>query len=333
MAKSGRKPRLAPLGGVNDPESLFNYMQRFLVHLGVKGQSQHTVASSKAALTRFIRWCEERSLSTPKEIDRATVERFQQSLFFHRKTNGEPMSTRSQQFLLIPLRQWFHWMVKQGHLPFSPAADIDLPKVPKRLPKAILSVEEAEAVLAVPNVYTAEGLRDRAILEVLYSTGIRRMELTRLSIQDVDLHRGTVFVREGKGKKDRVVPIGDRALRWITAYRERARPTLLGGTADDGTLFLNNKGNAIKPFHLTMLVGRHVEKSGVEKGGACHLWRHTCATLMLEGGADIRYIQQQLGHEDLSTTAQYTKVSIQRLKKVHTDTHPGQLPSRTKEGA
>jgi integrase/recombinase XerD len=301
-------------------------MQRYLTHLGVKGQSQHTVASARAALTRFIRWCEERSLANPSQIDRPTVERFQQSLHFHRKKGGEPLSARSQQFLLIPLRQWFSWLVKQGHLPYSPAADLDLPKVHRRLPKAVLSVKEAETVLAMPDLSTAVGLRDRAILETFYSTGIRRTELTRLTIRDVDRDRGTIFVLMGKGMKDRVVPIGERALAWIAAYRDRARPELLGGHPDDGTLFLNTLGNPLKPFHLTMLTRDYVIKSGIGKEGACHLFRHTCATLLLEGGMDLRYISDLLGHADANSTKIYTHVSIRALKALHTATHPARMP-------
>lgn len=317
---------LPPIGGVDDPDSLFQHMQRFLVHLGVKGQSQHTAASSKAALTRFVRWCEERSLTKPSEIDRKTVELFQQSLFYHRKKNGDPLSARSRQFLLIPLRQWFAWMVKQGHLHSSPAVDLELPKVPRRLPKAILSPQEVETVLAVPDVNTAVGLRDRAIMETLYSTGIRRMELTGLTIQDIDRDRGTVMIREGKGKKDRMIPIGDRALAWIAAYRDRARPELMGDKPDSGALFLNNLGNPLRPFHLTMLTKNYIDKANIGKEGSCHIFRHSCATVLLEGGMDTRHIQEILGHASLESTQIYTRVSIQKLKALHTAIHPGKMP-------
>ncbi|MFZ1377722.1 MAG: site-specific tyrosine recombinase XerC [Geothrix sp.] len=323
----GRKPVLPPVGGLDDPDCFIHHMQRYLLSLVVRGQSQHTAISSKAALTRFIRWCEKRSLFRPSQIDRPLVELFQQSLFFHRKRNGEPLSARSMQFLLIPLRQWFSWMVKQGHLPFSPASELELPRVPRRLPKAILSAQEAETVLAVPDVHTAVGLRDRAILETLYSTGIRRTELTRLTIQDIDRNRGTLMVREGKGKKDRMIPIGERALAWIAAYRDRARPELLRDKLDDGALFLNSLGNPIRPFHLTMLTKRYITRAAIGKEGACHLFRHTCATVLLEGGMDTRYIQAILGHASLESTQIYTRVSIQKLKALHTAVHPGKLPT------
>lgn len=330
--KGGRKPVLPPLGGEKDPEGFHQHLQRYLVHLGVRGQSPHTLATRKAALVRFIRWCEERSLFRPGEIDRGLIERYQRHLYHHRKTNGEPLTTQSQKYLLSPLRLWFSWLVKQGCLPYSPAAELELPKVPQRLPKAILSAAEAEAVLAVPDLATSTGLRDRAILETLYSTGIRRMELTHLKIWDVDRERGTLMVREGKGRKDRLIPIGERALAWISAYRDRARPGLVG-PADDGTLFLNGLGNALKPFHLTMLTKHYVTKAGIGKEGACHLFRHTCATLMLENGADTRYIQAMLGHARLDTTQIYTRVSIRALKAVHTATHPGRMPEAGRERA
>ncbi len=323
----GRKPILPPLGGMDDPDSLYHHMQRYLLSLVVRGQSQHTAASAKAALTRFIRWSEERGLAKPREIDRPMVELFQESLFYHRKKNGEPLAARSRQFLLIPVRQWFGWMVKQGNLPYSPASELELPRVPRRLPKAILSSQEAETVLAVPDVNTAVGLRDRAILETLYSTGIRRTELTRLTFQDIDRDRGKLMVREGKGKKDRMIPIGDRALAWIAAYRDRARPELLRDKLDVGALFLNSLGNPIRPFHLTMLTRRYITRAAIGKEGACHLFRHTCATVLLEGGMDTRYIQELLGHASLESTQIYTRVSIQKLKALHTAVHPGRMPT------
>lgn len=332
-ATGGRKPMLSPLEGMDDPDSFFHHMQRYLIHLGIKGHSPNTVTSSKVALTRFIRWCADRSLTRPSEIDRALVERYEQWLFFYRKKDGDALQARTRQYLLIPVRQWFSWLVRQGHLPFSPAAELELPKVPRRLPKAVLSSQEAETVLAVPDLNTHVGLRDRAMLEVFYSTGIRRTELSRLALQDVDRARGTIKIAEGKGQKDRMIPIGERALAWIAAYLERARPYLLSDASDGGTLFLNTLGNPLKPTHLTTLVREYVVKSGIGKPGACHLFRHTCATVLLEGGMDTRFIQQILGHASLESTQVYTRVSIQKLKALHTEIHPGKLPEIDRHGS
>ena len=205
---------------------------------------------------------------------------------------------------------------------WNPASELELPRLGRRLPKHVLTVSEAEQVLEQPDVNDAIGLRDRAILEVLYSTGIRRMEVLNLCIYDLDTERGTLMVRQGKGKKDRMVPIGERAVAWFGRYFNDARPALVV-PPDDGTLFLGATGEELSPNRLTQLVRGYVDAADIGKRGACHLFRHTMATLMLENGADIRYIQEMLGHVELSTTQIYTQVSIRRLKQVHTLTHPG----------
>lgn len=325
MPKKGQKlPRRVPVGDVRDPESLWHHARRYLEHLAVKNYSPRTIETREAFLRYFIVWCDERSLTKPQQIDRPILERYQRHLFYYRKADGEPLSTRSQHARIIPLRHWFRWMVREKHILYSPAADLELPRLEKRLPKAILSAREAETVLAVPDIGNPAGLRDRAILETFYSTGVRRMELVNLTVHSIDAERGTVMVRQGKGRKDRMIPIGERALAWIHRYLESARPELVAGR-DDGTLFLSPWGDAFSPNAMTTLVRNYVEKSGVGKKGSCHLFRHTMATLMLEGGADIRFIQAMLGHVELSTTEIYTQVSIRLLKSVHAATHPGRM--------
>jgi len=225
------------------------------------------------------------------------------------------------------VKLWFRWLVKQNRILSNPAADIDMPRVEKRLPKHILSADEAERILNVPDVTSAQGIRDRAILETFYSTGIRRTELTRLHVHDVDPDRGTVMVREGKGKRDRLIPIGDRALAWIRKYLDEVRPQL--SLADDaGVLFLAVLGDAIDPRSLGQMVSDYIKASGVNKSGSCHLFRHTMATLMLENGADVRFVQVMLGHAQLTSTQVYTQVAIRALKEIHTATHPARLERR-----
>jgi integrase/recombinase XerD len=162
------------------------------------------------------------------------------------------------------------------------------------------------------------------MLEVLYSTGARRGELAGLDLGDLDAERGLALVREGKGRKDRMVPVGDRALAWVAKYLRESRPSLTAESTR-GSLFVTETGERLSTSWLTDLVRTYVERSGVAKVGACHLFRHTCATLMLEGGADIRFIQQLLGHAELSTTEIYTRVSIVKLKEIHRATHPARL--------
>jgi integrase/recombinase XerD len=325
MPRKGQIKPKAPIGDAEDPESLFRLMQRYLNHLAEKNYSVCTIEIREEQLRYFLKWCEERAITKPRQLDRAILEQYQRSLFYYRKANGESLATSSQHVRIVHLRHWMQWLLKQGHILYNPAALLELPRLEKRLPKAILTAKEAETVLAVPDVTTTLGLRDRAILETFYSTGMRRMELANLHVHDVDSERGTVTIRQGKGKKDRVVPIGDRALEWVRKYMDTSRPQLVG-IRDDGTLFLSTLGQPLVLDRLSQLVKECVDAAGIGKRGSCHMFRHTAATLMLEGGADIRIIQAFLGHVKLDTTQIYAQVSIKQLKAVHAATHPGRFP-------
>lgn len=158
-------------------------------------------------------------------------------------------------------------------------------------------------------------------MEVLYSTGIRRMEVVNLKLHDVVQQLGTVFIHQGKGQKDRVVPIGERALAWVKKYQDHVRPELLIGE-DDYTLFLNQYGEQMSMDALSRRVRLYMKAADIDKPGSCHLFRHSMATHILENGADIRYIQELLGHAKLDTTQIYTQVSIKKLKAIHEATHP-----------
>jgi integrase/recombinase XerD len=199
-----------------------------------------------------------------------------------------------------------------------------MPKLPKRLPQYVLTVEEVERILSEPDCSKPSGIRDRAIMELLYSTGLRRMELAKLKVHDVNLGHGTLMVRGGKGGKDRMVPVGSRAAAWLTKYLADVRPTLTAAT-DDGRLFLTDFGESFEKHRLGDMVKRYIANAGIPAPGACHLFRHACATHMLENGADIRFIQAMLGHAQLSTTEIYTQVSISKLKEIHAATHPAKL--------
>jgi integrase/recombinase XerD len=159
-------------------------------------------------------------------------------------------------------------------------------------------------------------------MEVLYATGMRRTELARLALDDIEPERALVLIRQGKGRKDRLIPLGERALHWVQQYLSQARPQL-AWNADDKTLFLSNEGNPLNPMWLSRVIAQRIERAELGKHGSCHLLRHTMATLMLEGGADIRFIQVMLGHAELSTTQIYTQVAIKQLQQVHARTHPG----------
>jgi integrase/recombinase XerD len=326
MPKKGSHTPPDAQGDPNDPHGWHVLTESFLEWMGVQNYSPRTIHGRRTYLKYFIAWSIERGLTRPAEITKPILERYQRHLFHHRKRDGEPMGVRSQHARLVPVRAFFKWAARANHLLYNPASEIDLPRLDHRLPKHILSTTEVEKILALCPTNPATdpsglGLRDRAILETFYSTGMRRSELMNLKLHDIDPERGTLFIRQGKGRKDRMVPVGDRALHWITRYRDDIRPQYVR-EPDSGTLFLTNLYEPFTPNRLTQLVRDYINGAELGKSGSCHLFRHTCATLMLENGADIRFIQQLLGHAELTTTQIYTQVSIQKLKQVHSACHP-----------
>lgn len=303
------------------PGSLGYWLGRYLEWLRVHNYSERSAETREYGVGLFIAWCNERGVHRPEEVSRPILERYKKHLFYYRTAKGKPLGFPTQHARLSPLRTFFSWLTEQNVLLYNPASDLKLPKRDKRLPRHILTASEAEAVLAVPDVTEPFGLRDRAMLETFYSTGVRRGELIGLSVFDLDRERQTLIIRHGKSRRDRIVPVGERALLWIAKYLDEVRPALVV-EPDQGTLFITRYGEAISRNHLSQLVRAYVRDSGVGKRGSCHLFRHTVATLMLENGADVRFIQQLLGHADLTSTQVYTHVSIRQLQRVHALTHP-----------
>ncbi len=325
LKPSGPKTRRAdPLAS----HPLTRYMHAHFEWMLTHGYSADTVRARKIAMKRFIVWCAEHELDDPRLITAPVLERYQRHLFYYRKADGTPLTFGSQLGALAPLKTFFKWLTREHHILYNPASELVLPKQPKRLPRSLLAQEDIEAILHEAEPSSAAGLRDRAMLELLYATGLRRMELPALQRYDVDLARRLVFVREGKGAKDRVVPLGERAAAWVDKYLLESRPQLLAGECE--ALFVTDYGEALTPEWLAAKVKRYMQFAGIDKPGATHLFRHACATHMLENGADIRYIQEMLGHSQLSTTQIYTHVSIGKLQQIHAATHPaGKLERRT----
>ena len=302
---------------------LLRYVNAHLDWMLIHNYSADTVRARRVALRRFVTWCSERSLDDPRAITKPILERYQRGLFYHRKADGKPMTVGAQLGCLAPLKTFFKWLARENHILYNPASELELPRSPKRLPRSLLSVADVETLLNQAEPGNAQGLRDRAMLETLYSTGLRRMELAGLALYDVDLTRRLVFVREGKGKKDRVVPLGERAAAWVDKYLVEARPQLVVGHSE--ALFVTDYGEPITPDFASDKVRRYKEFAGIHKPGAAHLLRHACATHMLDNGADIRFIQDLLGHAMLATTEIYTHVSIDKLQQIHAATHPARL--------
>jgi integrase/recombinase XerD len=306
-------PSLKPFGNTEDPRGFYQLLIAHIAWLAVHNFSKTTLEKRALYVRAFAVWCLDCDLKSPHVITKPILEAFQRHLFSYRKSDGKPLAWSSQHLHL------------KDYIPFSPAAEIELPKQPKTLPKAILSVDEVERILQQPDITTPLGVRDRAIFEVLYSTGIRRSEVCSLHIDHIHVDRQVLFIHQGKGQRDRYVPIGLRALLWIARYVEQARDRL-ALDPKERTLFLTLLGAPINPDSLTEYGRRYIKNANIEKPGACHIFRHTMATLMHDGGADIRTIQAILGHTKLDTTQIYTQVSLKKLLDTHRKTHPAEQP-------
>jgi integrase/recombinase XerD len=289
------------------------HLDRFLTHLVVeRSVSPHTVRSYATDLRAFFDWCE-RSGVDPIGADHRNLRRFLGELDqarYARRTIARRSSS---------IRAFYRFLVLTGVLDTSPAAVLSSPKVPRTLP-VVATGEVLQTLLDTPDPATPIGVRDRAVLELLYATGIRVSELSGLDVGDVDFAGGTLRVM-GKGSRERIVPIHRIAAERLTEYLRDSRPRL-GKTQDGHALFLSRRGARLAPAGVRYLMKGHLEKAGVQLALTPHALRHTFATHLLEAGADLRTVQELLGHIALSTTQFYTHVSMGRLRDVHKGTHP-----------
>ncbi len=299
-------------------------VREYLDYWRTMGYRDAGVLLRAKALKRFVAWADAHELRSVTELTLPLLERYQRDLFLYRKPDGTSLAMNSQQLLLVPLRGFCKWLARSRRIPANPAVELELPRKPVLLPARVLSVAEVEMLIREADVTTPWGIRDRAIMESLYSTGMRRSELASLAVYDWNRARGAIMIRQGKGGRDRIVPVGDRAASWLAKYVDTVRPGLVRG-ADDGTLFLTDYFEPFAKNRLGDLLRRYLNWAGIGVPGACHLLRHACATHMLENGADIRFIQALLGHSDLRSTQIYTQVSIAKLREVHAATHPASL--------
>lgn len=317
--KSGRPSQPDNLDRT-DPDGLNVLADSHLESLRMRNHTERTVSSRRYALILFLKWAQERDLRKPEQITCSILTSYQRHVWNHRKKNGQPLAIGTQLSRLCAMRSLFKWLYRQEIIAGDPSALLELPKEEHRLPEETLSEPEVANILAVPDINDPLGIRDRALLELLYSTAIRRTEAANLEIRDISRDRQTVHVRKGKGGKDRYVPIGKRALEWLERYLDEVRP-LLQVDFEDQALFLSGYGHGISSGSLGNIVRKAVSEA-LNRPGSCHLLRHACATHMLEHGADSRVIQQLLGHAKLETTQIYTEVSIRLLREVHGKTHP-----------
>lgn len=320
--KRGGRTVFAVPGDPSDPEGFAALGAEWIEWLAAHNYAHSTLIDRSFYLATFAAWAQLRGISRPRDVTLPVLEAYQRHVSLRRKADGMPLSFSTQAKHLVPLRVFFSWAAKSRRIASNPASELVMPRRDHKLPSATLTHEEAEMVLSVPDIGTPIGLRDRTVMELLYATAMRRGEVVGLDLPDVDLARGWLTLRHTKNRWDRVVPMGERASAWLARYLADARSELLVGD-DPGAVFLATNGERLGATWLTGAVHRYIEGSGVGKPGSCHLFRHSAATLMVEAGADIRYVQELLGHRDLNSTRIYTRVAPERLAAIHKATHPG----------
>jgi integrase/recombinase XerD len=277
-----------------------------------RGYSENTLLSYGRDLRQFVANIKKKGAILPEHLGRKHIISFTSDL------RRKGMSASSIERKLSAIRAFAHFLIREGHSKEDPTIDISFPKTEKRLPKA-LTFSEATRLVEYPKSEKHIGLRDKAIMEVLYATGIRATELVSLNLNFLNLE--VRFLRcMGKGGKERIVPLGQKAISAIKTYLKNGRPKLL--KTDDDPLFLDRAGKRLTRQGLWYIVNRYVKSAGLKSGVSPHSLRHSFATHLLEKGADLRSVQEMLGHANIKTTEIYTNVSRERLKRVYRQAHP-----------
>ena len=299
---------------------------RYRQMLLVRGYSGRTLATVATYARRWTEFCSEVKLHAPETIINEHITMFQKWLWHRPTVRGAARSIAGQNNILSFLKLFFAWLQVEGVITRNPAQGSRYAKQPDPLPKDVLTTAEAAKILDAPDTATPYGQRDRTILEVMYATGLRRAELRALTVADIDLGSEVLFVRRGKGGKDRVVPLTRTACSCLKTYLRETRPALLG-RAKSARLFVapvNHPGEdcCLGEHALGNLVARYAKQACIQKKVTPHLWRHTCATHLLQNQANVRHVQELLGHKSLATTERYLRLTIDDLKAAHRRFHP-----------
>lgn len=281
-----------------------------------RGLSNNTTESYLSDLKQFIEYM----FTALKKTDFKTITQDDVIAYISVLTENSNLSINSRARHLTTLRVFFKYLVKRGKIPESPVAEIDMPKLEQTLPD-VLAIEEIIDIIEQPDTSSLAGIRDRTILEVLYACGLRCSELIDLKVNQIVFSSEILKVR-GKGNADRVVPIGKSAMNWVNHYKLRVRPLFEQPMISEDYLFLSKRGMKLSRMAVWKIVKANAVKAGINKNVHPHTFRHSFATHLLEGGADIRAVQEMLGHSDISTTQIYTHIDRDFLKEVHRSFHP-----------
>lgn len=290
------------------------YLNSFMGYLNYeKGLSQNTLQAYGRDLSKFFAFLKKMGISTPNEVKKSDIVEYLNWLL----DKGAARSSSAR--ALSTLKAFFRFMVQEGYLRANPTDEVGSPKLPRRLPH-VLAVHEVERLLEQPNPVTVRGLRDRAMLELMYATGLRVSELLALQLDDINLSAGYVRCL-GKGRKERIVPMNRTAAFWVERYISRSRNQLVK-TPLERTLFVNANGRRMTRQGFWKILAKYAGQAGIEKEITPHTLRHSFATHLLENGADLRAVQEMLGHADISTTQIYTHLTRTRLREVYQKSHP-----------
>jgi integrase/recombinase XerD len=326
-----KPPRLSP----RDFEAV---LSGYLAVRRGEGLAAGTLVYRRLYLSHFLSWLKAEGLDDLRRVGPEAVRRYAVALARHRYRRGRAEVTPERELApetvkvrLLIVRDLFRWLMTRGLVLADPTASLRTSRSRDRLPRAVLSEQAVERLLGAPSAATPIGLRDRAALSLLYSTGLRRSEVSALDLNDVDLTEGIVHVRRGKGGKPRLVPLGESAGADLRLYLTRGRPEMAEGhrTPRTSALFVGaggpgrrNQGGRLQPDGVSLLVRRTSEKAGLLRLVMAHALRHAFATHLLRAGADVRHVQRLLGHSSVVTTETYTNVAVKDLAEVHARSHP-----------
>lgn len=303
------------------PSDMDFFRRQFVNHLRLeKALSENTVQNYIFDLDRFIAFLESREeITEVKNVSDKVVEKYIFYLRNLKTKKGGYYSSKSVNRHISSMKTFFKFLLNEKHIENNPTDIIDTPKTSRKLPE-VLSVKEIDEMLSKTDIDDVYECRDRAILETMYASGLRVSELTNLKLTDVYEKEGILLIF-GKGSKERIVPIGSSALKYMNIYLEKSRPFLRKPYSED-FVFLNFRGRNLSRMAIWNIINKYAKLAGIKKEMHPHILRHSFATHLLEGGADIRIIQEMLGHSDISTTQIYTHVDREYLREVHKTYHP-----------
>lgn len=316
------KPKVAP----KTQGELRQLKDKYLAWLISTGYAEATIKNGHADLEWFLRYLDMRAVSRVADITPDVLEAY--ALWLREKVNSyhdnRTITMTTIVHRLATLRSFCRWLQSEMVILQDPSEDVEFPVMPNRLPRLILTQDEARAVLDAPDLKSPVGYRDKALLELLYATGVRTNELVKMKVADLDFKARSVFVRKGKGNKQRLIVIPAEPMSYAREYAEKVRPRFAKKmrSGDDGTLFLNYTGAKVEINGLCSLIRKNAKLAGLDKHITALTFRHSIASHLLENGMDIRFIQELLGHEKMSTTQVYTKVTLSGLRKHYNKHHP-----------